>query len=164
MQTLSAKTPPESVKASNGGTDGECIALDTRFGRMEFDRQRCLTFPSGLVGFGSQLQYGLVAMPNEKLAPLMILQSIDEPSLAFVVRPYDPATQWYKAKDIEEAIRQRKIAPEDSAVLLVTNFHRRDGQLFQSVNLRAPLLLDSTRLQAWQDILPNDSYSVRFML
>lgn len=164
MKTLIAKTPPDGAKASTGGADGDWIALDTRFGRMEFDRKRCLTFPSGLVGFGSLLQYGLVAMPNEKLAPLMILQSIDEPSLAFVVRPYDPASGWYKEKDIDEAIRQRKIAAADSAVLLVTNFHRRDGQLLQSVNLRAPLLLDSGRLQAWQDILPNDSYSVRFML
>ena len=55
----------------------------TRFGRMEVNEERIITFPRGLLGFPSHTRYALIQTGEENY--FFWLQSVDEASLAFVV-------------------------------------------------------------------------------
>ena len=55
----------------------------TRFGPMEVDPGRVITIPKGMLGFPLHKQFALIATSEE--SPFYWLQSVDEPSLAFVV-------------------------------------------------------------------------------
>lgn len=144
--------------------DADLVTVESRFGVFEFDRKLCITLPKGLLGFSDYRDFGITAIPNEKLAPLLLLQSIEAAELTFVVRPYDAAMGLIEEQDIATAFEALSICPESGVALLLTTFHRTADGLQQSVNLRAPLLVDSEAKQAWQHIFRNDRYDVRHML
>jgi flagellar assembly factor FliW len=75
----------------------------TRFGRMEVDDDRIMTFPRGLLGFPDYTRYALIQTGSENY--FFWLQSIDEPSLAFVVT--DPTIFF---KDYDVPVREETIA------------------------------------------------------
>ena len=56
----------------------------TRFGEIEFDDERVITLPQGIIGFGDKKRFVLV-QPDEKDAVFFWLHSADDPDLAFVV-------------------------------------------------------------------------------
>ena len=55
----------------------------TRFGRIVVDETRVITFPAGLVGFPDHNHFALVQTGEETF--FFWLQSLDDPSLAFVL-------------------------------------------------------------------------------
>src|SRR6478609_2678770 len=55
----------------------------TRFGRLEVNEERIITFPHGLLGFPQHQRFALIQTGEENY--FFWLQSVDEPSLAFVV-------------------------------------------------------------------------------
>src|SRR5271167_1062369 len=54
----------------------------SRFGLMNVDDDRIMTFPNGLLGFPSFTRYALIQTGQENY--FFWLQSVDEPNLAFV--------------------------------------------------------------------------------
>ncbi|WP_282607960.1 flagellar assembly protein FliW [Pelagibius sp. Alg239-R121] len=144
--------------------DADIVTVESRFGVFEFDRNLCIRLPKGLLGFSDFSEFGITPIPNETLAPLLLLQSIESADLTFVVRPYDTGTGLIEEKDIAEAFDALSIDVGVGSIVLLTTFHRTPQGLQQSVNLRAPLLIDSDSKQAWQYIFRNDRYDVRHML
>ena len=78
----------------------------TRFGVVEIAEDRVITFPKGLLGFGQMKRYCLLEPGND--ACFFWLQSLDDPTLAFVVtdpsfsKPpmtvgFEAASLWAKA-------------------------------------------------------------------
>ena len=55
----------------------------TRFGIVEIDDDRIITFPKGLLGFSAYTRYCLLQPSDD--AAFFWLQSVEEPSLAFVI-------------------------------------------------------------------------------
>src|SRR5665213_3581639 len=60
----------------------------SRFGKLSIDEERIITFPNGLLGFPEYRRYALVQSSAGNY--FFWLQSLDDPSLAFVVA--DPTT------------------------------------------------------------------------
>jgi flagellar assembly factor FliW len=48
--------------------------------------------------------------------------------------------------------------------MLIATFRRMGNSFETSVNMRAPLFIDTANRLAWQYILPNDRYEVRHTL
>jgi flagellar assembly factor FliW len=48
--------------------------------------------------------------------------------------------------------------------MLIATFRRMGGSFETSVNMRAPIFVDTRNRLAWQYILPNDRYEVRHTL
>jgi flagellar assembly factor FliW len=71
----------------------------TRFGKLTVEDDRVMTFPHGLLGFPEQGRFALIQTGEENY--FFWLQSVDEPSLAFVVT--DPSIFF---KDYEVPIRE----------------------------------------------------------
>ena len=55
----------------------------TRFGEVEYDPEKTLHFPKGLIGFEDLHEF--IVMPNIKEGPLFWIQSVEDPQIAFVL-------------------------------------------------------------------------------
>lgn len=131
----------------------------TRFGGVEIDEGRIITFPEGILGFPSAKRYAMLQAAPE--AAFFWLQSIDEPGLAFVI--CDPAefvpdyrvpmrAEEAKALEIEDAA--------DSQVMVIVN--KNEGRL--TANLQGPLVIGVKSMRARQLVLSDKKYSTRHRL
>ena len=141
--------------------DDRMIAVETRFGTIEFDRAQALTFPKCVPGFAGYQEFGLARIPGSEESHLMLLQSLEPQDLAFIVMFYDPASGLYEARDLDEARLHLGIDEADGAVMLIASLQQTGDQVSMFVNMRAPLFIDTANRLAWQFILPNDHYEVR---
>ena len=152
---IASATPSEGVKTKT---------IDTRFGTIEFDLNQALTFPKAIPGFVGYQSFGLAMVPSETQSSFMLLQALEPTDLSFIVLPYDPAAALIETKDVEAAQQQLGIAPADCAVMLIATFRKLGSSFETSVNMRAPIFIDTTNRLAWQHIMTNDRYDVRHTL
>lgn len=138
--------------------------VKTRFGVIEFDLNQALTFPKGIPGFVGYNAFGLAMIPSETQTSFMLMQSLEPDDLSFIVLPYEPSAGLIEPKDIETTLQHLGIAAQSCAIMLIATFRRIGGSFETSVNMRAPIFIDTESRQAWQYILPNDRYEVRHTL
>lgn len=138
--------------------------VKTRFGVIEFDLNQALTFPKAIPGFVGYRQFGLAMIPSETKTSFMLLQALEPDDLSFIVLPYDPTAGLIDPKDLEAAQQGLGIAPANTAIMLIATFRRMGNSFETSVNMRAPIFVDTENRLAWQYILPNDRYEVRHVL
>jgi flagellar assembly factor FliW len=138
--------------------------VKTRFGLIEFDLNQSLTFPKGIPGFVGYQSFGLAMIPSETQSSFMLLQALEPDDLSFIVLPYDPTAGLIEEQDIAAAQQTLGIAEANCAIMLIATFRRMGGSFETSVNMRAPIFIDTAGRQAWQHILPNDRYEVRHNL
>jgi len=138
--------------------------VKTRFGVIEFDLNQALTFPKGIPGFVGYRSFGLAMIPSETQSSFMLLQALEPDDLSFIVLPYEPVAGLIDAKDLEAALQSLSLAPENCAIMLIATFRRMGGSFETSVNMRAPIFIDTANRTAWQYILANDRYEVRHTL
>jgi len=138
--------------------------VKTRFGVIEFDLNQALTFPKGIPGFVGYQSFGLAMIPSETQSSFMLLQALEPDDLSFIVLPYEPAAGLIEAKDLEAALQHLGLAQANCAIMLIATFRRMGNSFETSVNMRAPIFIDTEKRLAWQYILPNDRYEVRHTL
>lgn len=151
-----ASAPP------SGGDQTKTVK--TRFGVIEFDLNQALTFPKGIPGFVGYQSFGLAMIPSETQSSFMLLQALEPDDLSFIVLPYEPSAGLIDARDLESALQSLRIPPENCAIMLIATFRKTGGSFETSVNMRAPIFIDTESRQAWQYIMPNDRYEVRHTL
>lgn len=131
----------------------------TRFGIIEIPDDRVIMFPKGLLGFGEQKRYCLLEPGSD--SAFFWLQSIDEPSLAFVVT--DPALFFtdysvpIKADQMTE-LKLQKL--EDAQVFVIVN--KVDGNL--TGNLQGPLVINTLSREGEQMVLADRRWTTRHTL
>jgi flagellar assembly factor FliW len=131
---------------------------------MTFDRAASVYMPRGLLGYAEFHDFALANLPDPKLTQFKLLQSLTEPSLSFVVAPINLENEMIDFADIDAACRALSVAPADAAVLLVVATRRIGDATQISVNLRAPVIVDTRNQTAWQHILSNHRYPVRHVV
>lgn len=128
----------------------------TRFGQIEVDGDRLITFKEGVLGFPDCKRYALIQTGVDPV--FFWLQSVDVPSLAFVV--CDPLAF---VPDYQVPIRADDVAVlgmsdlTDSQVLVIVN--RQDGYL--TANLMGPLVIGASSRLGKQLVLSDKRYSTR---
>lgn len=128
----------------------------TRFGTVEVDADRIITFPAGLLGFSSYRRYALLQPEEDSV--FFWLQSIDAPELAFVVT--DPVL-W--VADYEATIRREQMDElsmerlEDAQVFVIVN---RYGRSLTS-NLQGPLVVNVRNRTGMQLVLAEKRWTTR---
>ena len=68
----------------------DAITIETRFGDMEFQLENAINMPRGMLGYSDYHIFGVANMPDPKLDQFKLLQSLEEPSLSFIVAPLTP--------------------------------------------------------------------------
>lgn len=131
----------------------------TRFGDVEIEQDRVITFPSGLLGFSSYTTFVLL-QPDEQ-GVFFWLQSVETPDLAFVVT--DPA-MWvadYRANIRKEQMEEMALEDIEAAQVFVI-VNKRDDVL--SANLQGPLVVNVEKRLAMQLVLADKRWTTRHEL
>ena len=150
----SRATPPQPAPPS------EAPSIATRFGEVALRPDRLIAFPSGVLGFARSQRYALVDLPDLPVA-FKLLQSVDDPELAFLVLPLDPNAGPISHGDLALACEGLGFDWLSLAVLgIVTVRSDAEGVRF-SINLKAPLLIDTGRQTGCQHVFASESYPLR---
>lgn len=140
------------------------LAIKTRFGEINVDTNKAVTFPRGLLGMPDKLRYALATFPSAKMAQFKLLQSLDDHNLSFITLPLDLENSIININDIRTVAADLNIKESAVALLLIVSVHRSPDQVKLSVNARAPIFIDAERKIGVQYVFQNDSYKVQHML
>jgi flagellar assembly factor FliW len=130
------------------------------FGRIPYEEDAVLEFPSGLPGFDTRHRF--VALDFRESEPLIFLQSLEDPCLCFITLPVLVVDPCYRlevdAGDLARvglaATRQPRIG-EDVLCLAVVAV-RETGP---TANLLAPIVVNLANRKAVQAVAPESGYS-----
>ena len=128
----------------------------SRFGTLDVEDERIMTFPNGLLGFPNHTRFALIQSGSENY--FFWLQSIDEPNLAFVVT--DPALFFkdYEAPLREESLTELRLSdPSFAQVFVICN---KVGDWLTG-NLLGPLLVNAENRLAQQIVLTDKKWTTR---
>lgn len=139
--------------------------IRTRFGEVEINVEKQLTFPHGILGLPAQLHFCLADFPREGFDQFKLLQSIDDEELCFIVLPADFHNTFVKESDFEEACNVMEIDPDMLLALFIVSTHRTpDQETRLSVNAKAPIMVNTADRTALQYVFNNKDYEIRHMI
>ena len=131
----------------------------TRFGVVQIAEDRVIHFPKGLLGFSSYTRYCLLE-PGED-ACFFWLQSVDEPSLAFVITDPSLFIPEYSVPIRPEQMAELGLEKlEDAQVFVIVN------KIDQSLtgNLQGPLVINTISRTGEQFVLAEKRWTTRHPL
>jgi len=135
------------------------IIQTSRFGQLDVDPDRLITFDNGVLGFPNQRQYALVQTGEG--SGFYWLQSVDTPDLAFVV--CDPrlfVADYQVPVKLDDLECIELTDPDFAQVFVIVN---KVGELLTG-NFQGPLVVNVTNRQARQLVLSDKRYSTRHPL
>lgn len=136
------------------------IINSERFGSIELDDASAIQIPSGIIGFPKERRYALI--PHGSTGAVAWLQSLDNPALAFPLVSAHALPMDYPGMDISAAAAACGITAnaDDLAVLVVLSAAT---GLPATVNLLAPIVIDTRTRQGAQILLEGTAFSTREM-
>lgn len=138
-------------------------SIATRFGEFAVDPDKVITFEQGLYGLEPHQRFLLIEVP-EWPGFFKLLQAIDDPRLSLIVLPLESGDGPIDPQDFQHACTAIGYDPSTTTVIgIVTMRDDGDSQVF-TVNLKAPLLIDSHRRSGRQHVFANDRYPLRHPL
>lgn len=144
--------------------DGATLTFNTRFGEVELREDRLLEFPQGLFGFRECTQFGLARLPSVDNSPLMLLQCVNQPSIAFLVADPSQLGVELSTGDISEALTETSMPSADTQFLTILTLYDQGDSYYLTANLKAPVLINSANRTGMQFIFSNKSYSTQHKL
>lgn len=132
------------------------MKLETRYlGEIEVDKSNTINFPAGIPGFLNEKEFVLIDLPENPV--FQILQSARSEAIAFVV-----ASPFYfypdYAFDLDANILESlQIERENDVVILVIATLKNPFEK-STLNLKAPLIINSKNKRGKQYILNMDDY------
>lgn len=138
--------------------------VESRFGRLEVAAENVLTLPNGLLGFATYRDFALAALPEGRHPQFRVLQCLSDKDLAFLVAPLNLESGAVDEADLAEACANLGIVRDRLAVLLIVTVRRDAEGAHVSVNMRAPLFVDTGTNVGRQYVMPNNKYSIRHTL
>ena len=128
----------------------------TRFGQLSVDDDRIITLPRGLLGFPNHMRFALIQTGQENY--FFWLQSIDEPSLAFVVTNPSIFFKDYDVPIREETLVDLQLSdPRYAQVFVICN--KVDDWL--TGNLLGPIVVNAQNRLAQQVVLTEKKWTTR---
>jgi flagellar assembly factor FliW len=135
------------------------IVNTSRFGPVEVDEGRVITFPRGMLGFARFNKYVLI-QPNEE-GYFFWLQSTEAAELAFVVTDPSLFVRDYRVALKPEQIDEMGLdSVEEAQVLVIVN---KRGTVLTG-NLQGPLVINTRTRQGEQLVLSDRRFSTRVPL
>ena len=134
------------------------------FGDVEIDDSKVITMYNGLFGFENYKKYVLLYdSSSDEIPNIQWLQSLDEELLALpvmipttVVPDYNPVVE-------DETLASLGEWKEEDVSMLVTVTVPEDIQKM-SINLKAPIVINTTTMKGCQVVAENPEYEVKHMI
>ncbi len=137
------------------------MKIETRFGPISVDADRLVDVQGGLLGFPGRRKFALAPIPDERLDRFMLLQSIEDSALSFIVVPLAADAGLVEAADIAEVCATTGTDEQDALIVLIVTVRKAEGGIRMTANLRAPVVVDTRRLVARQCIFSNSRYPIQ---
>lgn len=135
------------------------ILETSRFGKLEVDENRLITFDEGILGFGQQRRYALIQTGEG--SGFYWLQALDAPDVAFVVCDPRLFVADYQVPVKLEDLQSIGLAePEKAQVFVIVN----KVQDLLTGNFQGPLVVNVENRHARQLVLGDKRYSTRHPL
>jgi flagellar assembly factor FliW len=135
----------------------------TRFGAVTINKKKIIDMPFGMLGFPDKNQF--VILRHKENSPFFWYQSVDEPSLAFVIMsPFHFMPSY--AVDVEKVLKEMswaKVRNDSLELYVVVNIPKGSPDKM-TANLIGPILINNKNLQAVQVVIGDSNYSHRFPL
>lgn len=130
-------------------------------GEVEIEETNIIHFEQGIPSFIDEKQFYI--LPFSEDTPFLIMQSIQTPSLAFViVSPFDFFID-YTAKLTDQTIEQLKIEKEED-VALYTILTIQEPFERTTANLQGPIVINTKEKLAKQIVLSDSNYCTKHYL
>lgn len=142
----------------------KALNYTTRFGEVSLREDRLITFKNGLLGFTHCTTFGLSRIPNADESPILLLQCVNEPEIAFLVADPKILGLEIKKDDLDKAVKESSMIKENVQTLVILTMYDQDESYYLTANLRAPIFVDSRTRQAKQHILANKEYTTQHKL
>ncbi|MCE5199444.1 MAG: flagellar assembly protein FliW [Armatimonadota bacterium] len=130
----------------------------TRFGVLEVDESSVIKMPRGPLGFEERTEF--VTIHHRPDTSFRWLQSTEDPALAFVVT--DPI-EHFGSYEIEisdaDAEKLHLTTEDDALVLSIVTISNRAQEI--TVNLAAPIVINTKEMLGMQVVLQDNRYSVK---
>ncbi len=138
------------------------MKLITRiFGEIEIEDDKIITFPKGIIGFPDMTQFALMHDKDKDSNAIRWLQSLDDPVFAMPVM--DPL---YVKPDfnpvVGEDVIQDLLPMEDEDMLVLVTVTVPHDLTKMTVNLKGPIIINSSSCVAAQVIIDDDDYPVKY--
>ena len=131
---------------------------NTRFGTITYAPGDVLRFPQGLIGFDSCSRFLLVSTSEN--GTFQWLQSLDVPSLAFLVTRPQQYVATYEPKVKSFFSAPAKVDPSKRLVLTTVSIPKGRPEEM-SINLAGPIVIDLHAKLGRQIILEDEAYTTR---
>jgi len=134
----------------------------TRFGDIEIDENLIITLPEGILGFEDFKRY-IILDHFDKESPFKWFQSVEDPSLAFVITDPLIFVPEYIAKITKEEVSSIALTDDSNAIIVVIVNIKRDHSEI-TINLQGPMVINSEKKLAKQVVIKESDYSVRHVI
>ena len=132
------------------------------FGEIDIEEEKLIRFPEGIIGFPDLKIFTLIFDEEKTSSNIMWLQSMDEPTFAMpVMNPLLVVPEYNPIID-EEAFRALGTLTEENTLCFTTVTVPSDIKDI-SINLKAPIIINSDERKARQVILEED-YEIKFKI
>jgi flagellar assembly factor FliW len=136
------------------------IRVKTRFGEFDADPRDILNFPDGLPGF--EQCHRFVVLSSMAMAPLQCLHAVDGPPATFLA--IDPRLVLAKYRCTLGPGDLARLGGDEQTVLLWLALVTVGDQGEATVNLRAPVVINPSRMNGFQVVPSNSLYPLRYPL
>ncbi|MFZ2620324.1 MAG: flagellar assembly protein FliW [Alphaproteobacteria bacterium] len=154
--------PTAAIPMQDASIDfSRTLVYPTRYGDVHLREDRLMSFADGLFGFSDCTVFGLSKLPNVDSSPIMLLQCVNEPDIGFMVADPTALGLTIKEEDRRAALKETRMPAEDTQFLVILTMYDHGDGYYVTANMRAPLLLDSTKRIGRQHILTNKAYSTQ---
>ncbi|GEL07630.1 flagellar assembly protein FliW [Salisediminibacterium halotolerans] len=137
--------------------------IETKYhGKVTVTDEQCLHFNNGIPSFEEEKTFALLPF-GEEATPFYILQSTNEPGLAFVVMTPFTFFPDYEAKLSDQTVEDLAIADPAEVQLLVI-LTLKDTLQASTANLRGPIVVNTRTREAKQIALTETEYHTRHPL
>lgn len=133
----------------------------TRFGQIHVKQEDIIIFPEGPLGFPECTRFALI--DEEKAVPFRMLQSLDNPALAFVVVDplmIRPEYHFNITKDDLKLLNAEEVDGLQVYAIITMSKDIQDV----TVNLQGPLVINTKKNIGHQFVLVDSDYSTKEML
>ncbi len=131
----------------------------TRFGAIDYEEGDVLTFAEGLIGFENLVHFLLLS--PEPDSPFRWLQSMDEPTVAFLVAHPERFVSGYEP-EIDDQIAEELAFEESTPRIVFTTASIPPGQPEQlTLNLAGPILINAVTRCGRQVVLDDAAYTIK---
>lgn len=135
------------------------MKLQTAYmGEVEIDSSKILTFEHGFPGFEAEKEFALLAL--EENSAFHVLQSLKTQALAFIVTDPCYITISYNF-DLDEATIHALQIEHENEVTVFAIVSLKETLAQSTVNLKAPIVINTTNNKAKQVILNDTHYAIR---